>query len=60
MKKYELKIILIQAPRREVLIHESKHFFKWLAVVAAWWHGRHFQCLVRERLFKVNMVINKI
>lgn len=60
MKRYELKIILIQPSSRAVLIHKSRYPFEWLAVVAAWWHGRHFGCLEEKQLFAMETIINKV
>lgn len=58
--KYELKIILIQPSNKATIIHEAVYVFEWVAVIAAWWHGRHFEKLVQERLFDVKLIINKV
>lgn len=60
MKKHKLTITLIEPTSRETVIHEGHYRFQFIAVVAAWWFGRHFQCLVRKRLFDLETSIQPL
>jgi len=51
MKRHKLTITLIQPTSKATVIHEAFYPFEFIAVLAAWWHSRHFNCLVKKRLF---------
>lgn len=60
MRKYILTITLIQPTSRETVVYNGFYPFQFFAIIAAWWHAKSYDKLVRLGLFKREINIEKL